>query len=89
MHVRLIITEIRRSSRDVSVWRTYLILLSAFQAVIALSSSTLSRADEVADFYKGKTLTIGIGVTPGGGYDLYARTLARFIGKESIVTAIE
>jgi tripartite-type tricarboxylate transporter receptor subunit TctC len=36
-----------------------------------------ARADAVADFYKGKTLQLVIGYDPGGGYDLYARTLAR------------
>ena len=38
-------------------------------------------ANEVADFYKGKTVTVYIGYGPGGGYDLYARTLARHIVK--------
>src|SRR5215211_2871253 len=37
--------------------------------------------DAVADFYKGKTVTIVIGSTPGGGYDTYARLIARHIGK--------
>jgi tripartite-type tricarboxylate transporter receptor subunit TctC len=35
----------------------------------------------VADFYKGKTVTIVIGSTPGGGYDTYARLIARHLGK--------
>ncbi len=38
-------------------------------------------ANEVADFYKGKTVTVYIGYGPGGGYDLYARTLARHMVK--------
>ena len=33
------------------------------------------------DFYKGKTVTIVVGFTPGGGFDLNARLLARYIGK--------
>jgi len=32
-------------------------------------------ADEVADFYKGKTITILLGTGPGRSYDLYARTV--------------
>jgi tripartite-type tricarboxylate transporter receptor subunit TctC len=32
------------------------------------------------DFYKGKTVTIVVGFTPGGGFDLNARLLARHIG---------
>jgi tripartite-type tricarboxylate transporter receptor subunit TctC len=40
-----------------------------------------ARADAVADFYRGKTVTVIVGYTAGGGYDLYARTLARHMGK--------
>lgn len=38
-------------------------------------------ADPVADFYKDKRVRMVIGYTTGGGYDSYARVLARFIGK--------
>jgi tripartite-type tricarboxylate transporter receptor subunit TctC len=38
-------------------------------------------ADPVADFYAGKTVKILVGFGPGGGYDLYARTLARHLGR--------
>lgn len=38
-------------------------------------------ADPVADFYHGRTLTLLISYTVGGGYDLYARLLAKFLGK--------
>jgi tripartite-type tricarboxylate transporter receptor subunit TctC len=38
-------------------------------------------AQDGGDFYKGKTLTIVVGFGPGGGYDLYARTLAHHMGK--------
>jgi tripartite-type tricarboxylate transporter receptor subunit TctC len=33
------------------------------------------------DFYSGKTITILVGSAPGGSYDLYARAVARHIGK--------
>jgi tripartite-type tricarboxylate transporter receptor subunit TctC len=33
------------------------------------------------EFFAGKTLTILVGFGPGGGYDLYARTLARHMGQ--------
>ena len=39
------------------------------------------QADAVADFYKGKTITLYIGYSAGGGYDTYARTIGRVIGK--------
>lgn len=33
------------------------------------------------DFYADKTITIVVGFTPGGGYDSYARMLARHLGR--------
>ena len=40
-----------------------------------------ARADSVADFYKGKTVNVLIGVGVGGEYDLHARAVARYLGK--------
>jgi tripartite-type tricarboxylate transporter receptor subunit TctC len=37
-------------------------------------------AQTVADFYAGRTITVYIGFSPGGAYDIYARQLARFMG---------
>ena len=39
-----------------------------------------SRAQEVVPFYSGKTISIIVGFGAGGGYDLYARLLSRFLG---------
>jgi tripartite-type tricarboxylate transporter receptor subunit TctC len=39
------------------------------------------RAEPVADFYKGKTLRMIIGYSPGGGYDIYGRLAAEFLGR--------
>ena len=38
-------------------------------------------AGEVEDFYKNKTVSLIIGYSVGGGYDLYGRLLARHLGK--------
>src|SRR5262245_15215205 len=38
-------------------------------------------AQSVADFYRGKTVNVLIGVGVGGEYDLQARLVARHIGK--------
>lgn len=38
-------------------------------------------ADPIADFYKGKTVNMLIGVSAGGEYDLHARLIARYIGR--------
>jgi tripartite-type tricarboxylate transporter receptor subunit TctC len=55
-----------------------------FSAAAGLAAAVVlaapAAADAVEDFYKGKKMTIIIGGTPGGGYDVYARQLARFIG---------
>ena len=32
-------------------------------------------------FYQGKTVRVIVGLAPGGGYDVYARTIARHLGK--------
>jgi len=38
-------------------------------------------ADEIADFYKGKTVSIVVGHQSGTGFDIYARVLQRHLGK--------
>lgn len=48
-------------------------------AVLGLMGATGVRADTVADFYRGKTINVYIGVNVGGGYDFEARLLARFM----------
>jgi tripartite-type tricarboxylate transporter receptor subunit TctC len=49
--------------------------------LIAGTQSQPAWADDIADFYKGKTMTMVVGSDPGGGYDIYARILARHLGK--------
>ena len=39
------------------------------------------RRRAVEEFYKGKRITITVGYGPGGGYDVFARLVARHIGK--------
>ncbi len=38
-------------------------------------------ADAISDFYTGKTVRIVVGYSPGGGYDLYARTFAKYYAR--------
>ncbi len=40
-----------------------------------------AHAQQAADFYKGKNIDLYIGYSIGGGYDIYARLLARHMGK--------
>lgn len=55
-------------------------LMSAL-ALSAAVTMTTAQADPVADFYQGRTVQMVVGYSAGGGYDLYARALARHIGK--------
>src|SRR5687767_6506314 len=56
-------------------------ILLAFCGVVA-ASSALAQGDPVADFYKkNNQIRLPVGSEPGGGYDGYARLLARHLGK--------
>jgi tripartite-type tricarboxylate transporter receptor subunit TctC len=52
----------------------------AFGIAAALLAQSAFAAG-VEDFYKGKTISLVIGYSVGGGYDLYGRLLARHMGK--------
>jgi tripartite-type tricarboxylate transporter receptor subunit TctC len=48
--------------------------------VLALAALSV-HAQPAADFYKGKQIDLYIGYSTGGGYDVYARLLARHLAK--------
>jgi tripartite-type tricarboxylate transporter receptor subunit TctC len=48
---------------------------------IALTYSSAAAAQTAAEFYKGRNLELDISSSVGGGYDAYARMLARHIGR--------
>jgi tripartite-type tricarboxylate transporter receptor subunit TctC len=50
----------------------------AMGLVLALGPGSMTLGQ---DFYKGKTITFVLGSSPGGGFDVYTRTIARHIGK--------
>jgi tripartite-type tricarboxylate transporter receptor subunit TctC len=56
---------------------------AAFGAALILTNATpcAAQSDPVADFYKGKTVNVYIGVGVGGEYDLQARLVAKYIGR--------
>jgi tripartite-type tricarboxylate transporter receptor subunit TctC len=62
----------RKSSSNIS-WPIRLLL--ALACLMAAAPATAE------DFYKGKTITLLVGSAEGGGYDQYARLLARHMGK--------
>ncbi len=53
-------------------------LLSCLFLVATLSLTTPAVAQ---DFYKGKSIRVVVGFSAGGGFDTYARTIARHMGK--------
>jgi tripartite-type tricarboxylate transporter receptor subunit TctC len=53
----------------------------ALAVVVAAGTTAARAADPVADFYSGKNVQLVIGYAPGGGYDVYARALARHMGR--------
>jgi len=55
-------------------------LLKATATLLALLPLT-AYAQTPAEFYKGKQISLYIGFSPGGTYDLYGRQIARHIGK--------
>jgi tripartite-type tricarboxylate transporter receptor subunit TctC len=54
--------------------------LATLAACFTFGAMSLAHADD-QNFYEGKTVQLMIGYSAGGGYDTYARTLARHIGK--------
>jgi tripartite-type tricarboxylate transporter receptor subunit TctC len=57
-----------------------ILIRSISSAAFALCALT-AHAQSPADFYKGKNLDVMIGYSVGGGYDVYARMIARHLGK--------
>jgi tripartite-type tricarboxylate transporter receptor subunit TctC len=55
-------------------------IAAAFLVIAALAASQ-APAETVEDFYRGKRLTLTVGYGPGGGYDVFARLLARHLGR--------
>ena len=51
-------------------------MIGVVTAVAALAAQTAAKAEPVADFYRGKLISLYVGFPPGGGYDLYARVFA-------------
>ena len=56
--------------------------MKSFIALLAgLLCAAPASAQDAASFYKGKQVRVVVGFSPGGGYDIYARLLARYLGK--------
>jgi tripartite-type tricarboxylate transporter receptor subunit TctC len=49
--------------------------------ILAAVSAGRARAETAAEFYRSHPLTIVLGYSAGGGFDIYVRDLQRFLGK--------
>ena len=63
--------------------RCYLPFAIGYRAVLAAAVVAVSGIAPAAaqDFYAGKTVTVVVGTDAGGGYDIYARAIARHLGR--------
>jgi tripartite-type tricarboxylate transporter receptor subunit TctC len=59
---------------------TRLAAAALLAAPCALPQISAAHAQSVADFYRGRSIDLDIGYSVGGGYDLYARLIARRLG---------
>ncbi len=55
--------------------------IPVFAAALLLPQAPAMAQDVIADFYRGKTVTLYVGSEPGGGYDGDARVVARHLGR--------
>ena len=55
-------------------------LLGILVSLCLCGAAAAAAPEDVAAFYRGKQLRMVVGTGPGGGYDLFARAVARHIG---------
>jgi tripartite-type tricarboxylate transporter receptor subunit TctC len=48
---------------------------------LVLAATASPATAQQGDFFKGKTISVYIGFSPGGGYDYYGRLVTRYLGK--------
>ena len=61
-------------------WAGNLFGIAHFGFALAVTS-VAGAAASAEDFYRGKVIRIVVGFSAGGGFDTFARTLARYMGK--------
>lgn len=61
--------------------RSSLTLYGLVGGMLASLSPPLLAAPDADNFYKGRTVTIVVGFSAGGGFDVYARLLSKHVGK--------
>ncbi|MGZ5881006.1 MAG: Bug family tripartite tricarboxylate transporter substrate binding protein [Xanthobacteraceae bacterium] len=61
------------------MWSRHHLLLAL--CIVAGACLPQAKADVVAEFYRGRTVTLVVSSNAAGGYDTFARAVARYIGK--------
>src|SRR5271165_4145077 len=72
--------EVREGRRALWSCPASAISVATFAIAMLAALSRPAAAESVEEFYRGKTVIVAIGFSVGGGYDLYARLLARHLG---------
>src|SRR5258708_1585338 len=71
----------RRLARSYPIMERVMHLASQSLLLVLAFGPALAAPAGADDFYKGKTITLVVANAAGGGYDLYARLLARHMGR--------
>src|SRR5215475_12511066 len=66
------------ASRESPMHRLAVLLATALVVIASLDSGRPAAAQS---FYEGKTVRVIVGLAPGGGFDTYARVIARHLGR--------
>lgn len=61
--------------------RKTILILASLAALICVTAWPVSSQESSEQFFRGKRVRIIIGSSVGGGYDTYARLVARYLGK--------
>jgi tripartite-type tricarboxylate transporter receptor subunit TctC len=56
-------------------------ILTILAVGVVTAATTCAFAQTPAEFFKGQTVSIYVGLSPGGGYDLNARLVAKYLGR--------
>src|SRR5258706_7686542 len=71
----------QRPSNNRTAAKRALVAAAALAVVGGITAHSTARGAEARPFYAGKTLTIVVGLPPGGGGDAYARLVQRYLSQ--------
>lgn len=81
MFERLKSCRVERSFKGIRVQGFQGLMLLTLLTLYPFNPLTLKHVLAQESFYKGKSVRIVVGFSPGGGFDTYARAIARHMGK--------